>query len=534
MKIIYTGYPLAQLTGGDQQKRAQARIQINATQGLVDTGPCSAISDKAVIRYLQAIDDITSDLLRIVDDYPQTGTAGDVSLIPDQLPREKAVNIPNMFIYYPPSDSGGESAGPGQIIVVQGCPSSSDAGCRELQGEQSVSDLVKTIVRQLSAVDKGIGLESVDIGSMPARDRFVIFAETKDGMPVISVIRQGASGRSELLDHDQIRDEAILNVITKLNVAITTGQPVKTPQPEGFVSGAKDAKGESVSTPAATDTRDTPDAGAPFNLPEIARAILSSVFSGGKHEGIVNNAKNQETMTLNEAAASALSDDAASDIIPGMIVRYITQSSPLSGIPDKTDPGARIIDNLISLEKLLEDVPGFDAPIDGLPEDDAVALEAVRASIKEKVPVMVRDALHAAGRNAQSAYPDNNAGPFGISIDERGLLKIDSTTLAESLSEKKDATIRYIQDFGNSLQDKIRYDFNPLAGLYTGGESTGGILKANRKHRADDECDDKQKIQLEKRLNEVQMLLKSSYELKDLFMQSKCADQPGAFDETDR
>ncbi len=134
MKIIYTGYPLAQLTGGDQQKRAQARIQINATQGSVDTGSCSAISDKAVMRYLQAIDDITSDLLRIVDDYPQTGTAGDISLIPDQLPREKAVNIPNMFIYYPPSDSGGENAGPGQIIVVQGGPSSSDAGLPGIAG----------------------------------------------------------------------------------------------------------------------------------------------------------------------------------------------------------------------------------------------------------------------------------------------------------------------------------------------------------------------------------------------------------------
>ncbi len=186
-------------------------------------------------------------------------------------------------------------------------------------------------------------------------------------------------------------------------------------------------------------------------------------------------------MTLNEAAASALSNDAASDTIPGMIVRYITQSSPLSGIPDKTDPGARIIDNLMSLEKLLEDVPVFDAPIDGLPEDDAMALEAVRASIKEKVPVMVRDALHAAGRNAQSAYPDNNAGPFGINIDEKGLLKIDSATLAESLSETKDETIRYIQDFGNSLQDKIRYDFNPFAGTLYAVAKAGPVLSSQTK-----------------------------------------------------
>ncbi len=118
--------------------------------------------------------------------------------------------------------------------------------CRELQDEQSVSDLVKTIVRQLSAVDKGIGLESVNIESMPVRDRFVIFTETKDGMPVISVIRQDPSGRSELLDHDQIRDEGISDIITKLNAAITAGQPVKTPQPEAFIPGAKDAKGEAV------------------------------------------------------------------------------------------------------------------------------------------------------------------------------------------------------------------------------------------------------------------------------------------------
>jgi hypothetical protein len=284
--------------------------------------------------------------------------------------------------------------------------------------------------------------------------------------------------------------------------------------------------------PAATDAPETPETRAPFNLTEIARAIVSSVFSGGKQGGIVKNVENQETMTLNKAAASTLSNNAASGAIPGMIVRYITQSAPPSGIPDKIDPIARVIDNLMSLEKLLEDVPVFDAPVDGLLEDDAMGPEAVRASIKEKIPVMVRDALHAAGRNAQPAYPDNNVGFFGINIDEKGFLRIDRATLAESFSETKDETIRFITDFGNSFQDKIRYDFNPFAGLYAGGESRANIIEPGKKGGASD--DDKQKTEFEKRLNEVQMLLKSSYELKDLFMQSKSYDRPEPFDETDR
>ncbi len=518
--------------GSDPQKKAQARVQVGVAEGPVDMGSSSTIGDRAAMRYLQAVDGITSDLLRIVDDYPQTGTAGDVSVIPDQLPREKAVNIPNMFIYYPPSDSGGENAVPGRMIVVQGGLPLSGDGLPELQDEQAVSDLVKTIVRQLSVADKGIGLENVNIESMPARDRFVIFTETKDGMPVISVIRQDPSGRSEVLDQDQIRDEGISDIITKLNAVVIEGQPVDSQQPEAFIPGAKDAKAEATAMPAAIDTPDTPETRVPFNLTETARAILSSVFSGGKEEGIVKNAENRETVTLNEAAASALPNNAASDTIPGMIVRYIAQSSFPSGIPDKADPGASIIDKLMSLEKLLEDVPGFAAQVDGLPEEDAVALEAVRASIKERVPVMVRDALQAAGRNAQSAYPDNNAGPFGINIDGKGLLKIDGATLAESLSGNKDETIQYIRDFGNSFQDKIRYDFNPFAGLYTGGESKANIIEPGKKGGAPD--DDKQKTEFEKRLNEVQMLLKSSYELKDLFMQSKSYDRPEPFDETDR
>lgn len=532
LKIAYTGYPLAHLMGSDPQKKTQAWVQMIAAHGPVDTGPCSTISDRAAMRFLQTVTDITSDLLHIVDDHPQTGTAGDISVDSDQLPRDKAVNIPDMFIYYPHSDSGKENAGPGQIIVVHNRTSSSNAGFPELLDERSVSDLAKAIIRQLSFIDKGIGLKSVNSESMAVRDRFVIFTETTDGMPVISVVRQDPSGRSELLDHDQIRNQGIVNSITKLNSAITAGQPVKTQQSEEFNAGGGHTKVETAAIPAATTAPDTPEAGAPFNITELARAILSSYFSGGKQEDIVKIAENQETVMPNEGAATALSYDAASDTVPGMIIRCITRLSPHLGIPDKTGPGARIIDNLVSLEKLLDDVPGFDPPIDGWPEEDTMALEAVRASIKEKIPVVLRDALQASGRNARSRYPDTNAGPLGINIDENGLLRIDSAALAESLSKNKDETIQYVRDFGNSFQDKIRYDFNPFAGLYSGGESSANIMEPGKKGGG--AYDDKRKTEFEKRLNELQLLLKSSYQLKDLFMKSKSYDRPEPFNETDR
>ena len=105
--------------------------------------------------------------------------------------------------------------------------------------------------------------------------------------------------------------------------------------------------------------------------------------------------------------------------------------------------------------------------------------------------------------------------------------------LVESLSAKKEETVTFIRDFGRSLQDGLRYDFNPLAGVYAGGRDAAGITGAGRKDRAGDD-NDKQKARLEERLNRVQLLLRSSYELKDVFMQSLSLNNAGPGDETDR
>ncbi len=470
--------------------------------------------------------------MQMINHYEQTGATADIPDIQNQLSHDKAITSPYLFIYYPPSDSDGENPRFGQVIVLEGNLPVTGPYFPKPQDDQAFSDLARTLVRQLSALDTGIGLKSASVEPIPVRNRFIVSVEMNDGMPVISAIRQDCSGVAEVLSQDQARDEGISDIIMKLNTVKTAVGPRDALPPE---KGSSETAGIERSNGLLPGDCKTESSG----LREIARDLLLSIISKFKEMGVKNTAQDHGPANICTRGGLKPSNNMSPDTVPGMIVRHIKTSATIN-MPQKNGMDTLIMQKLISLEKMLQDVPEFIPPSDNPPEvlseEDMTTLQKTRTktSIHERIPAMVRDALERASRNHhQTAGAGGNAGYFGINIDENGVLRIDRAVLAKSLAERKTETVQYIQDFGNSFQDKIRYDFNPLAGLYTGGKSTGGILKTNKKHRADDEGDDKQKIQLEKRLNEVQMLLKSSYELKDVFMQSRSVDQPGAFDETD-
>lgn len=533
MKIAFTGFPLNRLIGSGPEKKAGAQAGTGMVRDSVGSASYSAIPDKAMVKYLQTVDDIASDLLRIVDNYAQNRGTGDIAGVPDQLPREMKADIPDIFIYFPPLEPGGEEDESGQVIAMgKGLPSY-DAGLPELQDEKVVSDLVKTVVRQLSVTDKSIGLESGNIESILVRARFILFTETKNDMPVVSIIRQEASGRSEPLTEDQVPAGDILDVITKIKAFITeqvNAQEANTKPEEPFSAndGPAGFGSDKSPIPAGVQTDSTP---SPL---KIVKEILSSVVSEFKGDNTaIKNPQGAERVETITARGPAVPGGALSGAIPGVTVRYINPSPPLPGAPAGTDPRALVVDKLAALTELIGNMPEPILSSEGVSEEELAVVRETMRSVHEQVPALVRQALHAATRNYQGAGAAAGQGPFGIDIDENGTLRIDRAVLVGSLAENKEETITFIRDFGTSLQDRFRYDFNPLAGVYVDGRHASGITETGKKDRAGDDGDE-QKTRLEERLNKVELLLRSSYELKDLFVQTLSLNRPGALDETDR
>lgn len=480
MNIITAGDPLLIMSQAHAPQKGGRRVSTPGS-ATSDTIVLSQIPDKALLKYREAVDHIVSDLMRIVDAYAAAGLPADDVAFPGALTHCRAMTGRDTCVYFPGPAPGESETRSGQVVVIGNGLSFSD-GARNLEDEEIIRAMVKVAAQKPAAATPRIGLRLADIESIPVRDRFILFTETKNDVPVVSIIRQKASGRSEPVTGNQVPEADIQDVITKIREFIT--EQVNLPQVDG--------------------------------QPEKALSEDGPVKSG-----------------LDRSLIPVAPADALADAIPGITVRYVHLSPPSPDVPAGTDPRLFIVDKLASLGELIEGMSGPSLVSEGGSEDDRAALRETISSAHEQITTTVRQALSAASRDYRTAAGPADQGFPGAGINEDGTLRIDRVMLVESLSAKKEETVTFIRDFGRSLQDGLRYDFNPLAGVYAGGRDAAGITGAGRKDRAGDD-NDKQKARLEERLNRVQLLLRSSYELKDVFMQSLSLNNAGPGDETDR
>ncbi len=534
MKIAFTGFPVACIPGAEAQKKNTTGSRGTATAP-VGTALYLSASNKAVVRYMKAVEDITSDLLQAVDDgVRQTADTGEIIIDPDQLPRDDKAGGRNVFVCFSGSGSDGKKAEPDCLVILRGCledfePDESGTNI------QVVSGLAKETARQLSTVaGEGVGLKSTDIDSIPVREKLIAFAGTEDGLPAVSVVRKASSGVPEVLTGDEVSNSGISDIVTGLNAAITSGRVSDAGWPEDTVPDSDKAAGFYPDNVPVSENVET---GLPSDFFRAAAKALLQAFPGADvrpnaETGLDTNIPGPAGAFcdvpdggLNPDKASVAHDAA------GFEVRYITAGLPAADIPAQDHSDALIVDKLMSLEKTLKGFSEFTGPSEDLPGEDRAVVKEISASIQENMPVTIRDALNVAKQNHQTAHPEKSADDFGIGVDEKGMLKIDRAAIAGALSEKRDETISYVRDFGTSFQDRLRYDFNPLAGIHAGGPGAAGIGETDKKKGTGGD-DDGLKDQFEKRLNELKTLLESSYELKGLFMQNITFDPAEFSDET--
>ncbi len=530
MNIIYAGNPLLILSQANIPKKAGVRAA--AGPAIADTIALSRVPDKALVKYLEAVDSIASDLLRILDDYAATGTPVDEPFFPNGLPQFRAVAGENKYIYFPAEGPGGKETGRGQVIVIRDNLFLSD-GAPVPGDEEALQPFVKEVGSRLSAAASGIGLKVADIETVPVRDRFILLSGTGDATPVIPVILRKVPGGPDQIGKVQVPAGDIQDIITKIKAFIdeqANVEKVDAPPEKSLLSNNDPLELGTDKSPVPAETETIPVHGPV----KIVKEILSSAFSGHTDDKTtLKNAEDGREVGTGVTRGPAVPGGGLRDALPGITVRYVDASTLSPDVPAGTDSRSLIVDKLVSFKEMIEIAIEPALLPEGTSEEDLAAVRETRRSVHEQMPALVRQALHAASRNYEASGNAADQGIFGIGIDEKGSLRIDLAALVESLGDKKEKTVTFIRDFAASLQDRLRYDFNPLAGAFAGGRDTASITGAGKKGNAGDDSDE-QKARFEERLNKVQLLLRSSYELKDQLTQALSLNTAGVIDETDQ
>ncbi len=111
------------------------------------------------------------------------------------------------------------------------------------------------------------------------------------------------------------------------------------------------------------------------------------------------------------------------------------------------------------------------------------------------------------------------AQAIGLSIGKNNLLRLDASTFEGALASNKEETLSTLNGLGSSLYERINYFVHPYAGIYTDNKEVLQ-LRASQKDESAlllDKQLNKEQGGLEKRLNELQLLIERSILVKQWF-----------------
>ena len=540
MKIGLTGYPLAQLTGGETLKKAGAGVKKGSVDR-VDVPILSNVPDKAIVRYLRTVDEILSDIIRIVDDDASLSGSEETAAISQKTFQQATITPRDAVIYLPagvPAGEGGPEGLDEQLIIIKDVLSAEVKDMRGQQGEVALVDFAKEIAGELSRIDTGMTAGAVDINAVKVRDKFIVSVDAAAGIPVYSVIRHDPSGGTVFYHNtaEGLDDAAAASTVAGIASFLTRNAGETLPEsapaaPDGSLINMSD--GRRTDDSAAFLTR-TDLAAGKFVLPDgfdpvKAAKEVASFLSAGKGSVRSDKAKDDKGYDIVKALEYQVpaNDTLRSDNFPGITIRVIPSTAlaaasvKTAGVENRQEV---IAERFASLADVIGTMIEYEGDTEGGPGEGQVRLEAMRTSVKEAV----RESLHTAigSATASQAGGSLNETLEGIGIDEKGLLKVDKKVFAGTLMDRRDEASRFIQNFGNTLHDKVAYFFHPFAGLYDISTGEAGVRGPGSKDGIADE-EEEAKAKFEKRLNEIQLLLESSYELKESFMNTRLSGRTG-------
>ncbi len=533
MKIIYRAYSFAGLPVGETRNSAGTRVKADPAGAAGIVVP-SATMAGAALKHLETIERMTSDLKNMAGDGFRLQKGGSGAQVSADKAGRMAIGAGDVFIFLPAvahEEQPGQDRG--ELIAVKGMMTPETACVPEGSEEDVANALVKDVARKLSIVATGLSTGTIDFDSRQVREKFIISVEIPGGVPSPSIIRHGPSGGTTLPieDGNAAPGQTIPAEVAAIAAFLKdAGEEVLLEEAPHAVAPGIAGTGQKDDAEAVSEETAPFGQASGFTSPAAAikgmKEVFSFFFSGNDAETGTPEAKEEGVQDgLATQSESAKPTAPLARQFPGVVVTFVGQEA-IAPLPGMTP---------LTAEDIVEKISTLSGAVGALVADDASAAAEAAGDdgaeaaglwvplVKETVKEAVKESFLAAVNKAKN---NGAAGVFGMTLDEKGLLKIDKAALAEALSGNSGEAVGFVRDFAGAIHDRLTYNaYNPLAGLFSGtGER---VLEApgGKEGAAKEDAD--AKAGFEKRLNELQMLLKTSYELKESFIQGRFAQGDG-------
>jgi hypothetical protein len=190
------------------------------------------------------------------------------------------------------------------------------------------------------------------------------------------------------------------------------------------------------------------------------------------------------------------------DMIVGKAVRFVDQLNTLLSGDGTVD------------EVLDETVPDGTVP-------SRVSLEKLR--LLQTSSSEIRTAIQSAARKVISEFENiSNTESIGLSRGKNGSLHLDTSILLSQLTSGKEEAVNVMKGFGNAIYERINYLIHPYAGIYIDDKNILQLRATQKDEGASlfDKESKKEQNSLEKRLNELKLLIDRSRLLTEWFTQN--------------
>jgi len=205
------------------------------------------------------------------------------------------------------------------------------------------------------------------------------------------------------------------------------------------------------------------------------------------------------------------------------------KSSPMAGFPLLPFDNDMIVGKAVKFVDQLNALLSGDGTVDEVLDETApdgtvpsgVSLEKLR--LLQRSSSEIRTAIQSAARKVISEFENiSNTESIGLSRGKNGSLHLDTSILLSQLTSRKEETVNVMKGFGNTIHERINYLMHPYAGIYIDDKNILQ-LRATQKDEGASLLNKelkKEQNSLEKRLNELKLLIERSRLLTEWFTQN--------------
>lgn len=205
------------------------------------------------------------------------------------------------------------------------------------------------------------------------------------------------------------------------------------------------------------------------------------------------------------------------------------KSSPVAGFPllsfDNNVVTSKIHAFVERLNALLSGNGTIDEALDGTTAGGTATSDVSmeKLHLLQRRSPEIRAAIQNIGKKIFAEFENiSDIQLTGLSLGKNGSLRLDTSFLASQLTSNKDETVNAMRGLGNTIYERINYLMHPCTGMYVNDKNILQLKATQEDERASlpERELSKEQSALEKRFNELRLLIESSRLLAEWFAHS--------------